>query len=252
MIFSREGLTFRVLDVFHITQTDYRRFNRDRHVGALSFRFRSDAVFDYDGKSLTPGTGSVLYVPPEVDYWRTATYDDMIVIHLEVPDYTTTELECLLPEHPEPIAALFTEIYREWEKHHRDRAYVVTGLFYQLFGELFRLSGHGEDRTARFVRAVTEYLREHFSEPELSVAQVASQFGVSEVYLRRLFREELGKSPKAYLQGIRLQRAAAMLKSGYYSVKKVAHACGYEDEKYFSVLFRKHTGVSPSRYAGSL
>ena len=248
MIFDRHKLFFRVVDVFRISQTDVHRYNQDRHFGALSFRIRSDAAIEYRGKTIRMGDGMISYFPPDVDYWRTAGVDDMIVIHLDVPDYAAAEIESVTPAEPKKYEALFEEIWREWEKNRSDKYYAVSSLFYRLFDELYREFGSREDQQGRLVKLACGYMQEHFAESALSIPAVAAHCGISEVYLRRVFKEKLGVSPKEYLRNYRLRRAASLLSSGYYSVRKAAHACGYEDEKYFSVLFKKQTGTSPSRY----
>ena len=64
----------------------------------------------------------------------------------------------------------------------------------------------------------------------------------------QIFREEMNLSPKQYLTSLRLHYAASLLDSGYYTVTEVAKRAGFEDEKYFSTVFRQAMGVSPSRY----
>ena len=71
---------------------------------------------------------------------------------------------------------------------------------------------------------------------------------MSEVYFRKLFKEEFGISPQKYIIDLRLQNAAGLISTGYYSLKEVAYMSGYTDYKYFSVEFKKNMGVSPSEY----
>ena len=72
---------------------------------------------------------------------------------------------------------------------------------------------------------------------------------MTEVYFRKLFKEEYGISPQKYIIGLRLQNAAGLMATGYYSLKEVAAMSGYQDYRYFSVEFKRKYGVSPSAYA---
>ena len=77
---------------------------------------------------------------------------------------------------------------------------------------------------------------------------MARRAGVCEVYLRRVFQQELQLTPKQYLMQVRMQQAVSLLQSGYYTVTQVAHFCGFTDEKYFSTAFKKMNGCQPSKY----
>ena len=90
---------------------------------------------------------------------------------------------------------------------------------------------------------------EYDFEIELSISEVAKRSFVSEVYFRRLFKEEYGTSPQKYIAKLRIQNALALISSGYYSLGEVALLSGFGDYKYFSVEFKKAVGVSPSTYA---
>ncbi len=71
-------------------------------------------------------------------------------------------------------------------------------------------------------------------------------------YLRKLFKKEVGVTPLEYMTGLRMKKAEIMLSSAWsrdYSVAEVAEMCGYSDPLYFSRVFNKHFGCSPSAFA---
>lgn len=86
-----------------------------------------------------------------------------------------------------------------------------------------------------------------FDEP-LSVREVARSVFVSPDYLRQLFRETFGESPLHYLIRRRMDHARELLERTDLPVQEVALRCGLENPYYFSRLFKKTVGVSPSRY----
>ena len=88
------------------------------------------------------------------------------------------------------------------------------------------------------------YLRQHYS-ADVAMADVAAHIGVSERYLRKLFAQELHTSPLGYLQQIRIDKAAELLRNTNLSVKEIAYLCGYHSSQYFSHVFRQHTGIRP-------
>ena len=77
---------------------------------------------------------------------------------------------------------------------------------------------------------------------------VAEQCGVSAGYLSRLFSEHLGVPFNDHLNSVRLDVAQRLLQDGDRTVKEIAYAVGYQDPNYFSRIFKKYTGHSPTRY----
>ena len=96
-------------------------------------------------------------------------------------------------------------------------------------------------------RALAFIARECFR-PDLTVSEIAHELYVSEVYLRRLFREAYGCSPKRYILQRRLDRAVSLLETRYYTVTEVAELSGFADPRHFSTVFKKEFGSSPSAY----
>ena len=82
----------------------------------------------------------------------------------------------------------------------------------------------------------------------LRAEEIAAAAGVSEVYLRRLFLKETGKSPMAYLQHERIAEAKRHLSRTDASVTAVAALCGYSDVYVFCHAFKRETGKTPTEY----
>ena len=71
---------------------------------------------------------------------------------------------------------------------------------------------------------------------------------LSELKLIRMFRKHLGMTPKNYLIGLRMRKAASLLTHSAYSVGEIAQMCGYSSSHCLARAFRKHQGVSPLEY----
>lgn len=99
---------------------------------------------------------------------------------------------------------------------------------------------HGLAARARFLieREYTQGLR---------IDGLARRLRVSRATLFRHFKEAYGQSPKAALDELRLEQAAALLRRGLSSVKEVARACGYDSAQYFSRVYRARHGHPPSQ-----
>ena len=248
VIFSAEKLTFRIIDVLKIKQSDARRLNRERHFGAISFRKHSDAVIKCGYEVTRMRDGAVSYFPADVDYLRTAQYDEMIVVHFDVLNYSGNEIETYFTKDPEEVGALFEALFDEWSKNGYDKYYKVTAMFYDLFARLHRECRDEEGPGSKLALTVADYIHKKYSDPELTVKGIAQHLSVSEVYLRKMFHKKFGVSPNKYISNFRVKQASFLLAGGYHTVAEAAHLSGFDDEKYFSVVFKKATGCSPSKY----
>ena len=92
------------------------------------------------------------------------------------------------------------------------------------------------------------YIEAHYADSGLTLDQVASEMGISPNYFSALFKQNAGSSFINYLTSVRISHAKEYLKSGKYKTYEIALRCGYENPTYFSTIFKRRTGVSPSEY----
>ena len=98
----------------------------------------------------------------------------------------------------------------------------------------------------RIGRAV-EFIDNHFAD-SITIDDIAACCHVSRRHFFRLFEQAVGMAPMEYLKKVRLQKAATMLLTTNANVTEVAFACGFNDSNYFSSLYHKEFGMSPSRF----
>jgi len=92
-----------------------------------------------------------------------------------------------------------------------------------------------------------EFIQAHFAEP-ITIDDIAAQSHVSRRHFFRLFEKEVGVRPMEYLKKVRLNKAASMLLTTNANVTEAAFACGFSDSNYFSALYHKEFGISPSQF----
>lgn len=101
--------------------------------------------------------------------------------------------------------------------------------------------------TIMLVESTIEFLNSHYKE-DISVSQLAERAGLSISQYCKLFKERTGYSPKEYLIQLRINRAKQLLEISRGNMKNIAWQVGYTDEFYFSRIFKKVVGISPSEY----
>lgn len=102
-------------------------------------------------------------------------------------------------------------------------------------------------RRSENVRAIEGYIQTHYRDPNLCLAMVSAEFGLSEGYLSSIFKKETGTNFAEYLEQLRVKAARVLLEDGT-KVTDVSHMVGYNSIQSFRRAFKRVMGVSPSEY----
>lgn len=114
------------------------------------------------------------------------------------------------------------------------------------------LRGNLEDRMTEyeFQDDVNTYISLHYMD-DISVQDIADHMGYSEAYFCKRFKQYFGRNFVSFLTEYRLQKADELIRTTNLSIKEIGKAVGYPDPNYFTKVFRRSRGVSPSHYRGS-
>lgn len=104
------------------------------------------------------------------------------------------------------------------------------------------------DSAGQTVETAKEYIRQHYAESDLSVEKLCAYLHLSSTYFSTLFKRETGTSFTAYVTTVRMEAAAEAIRSTEEKTYLIAQRCGYEDPNYFSYVFKRHFGVTPTKY----
>ena len=106
----------------------------------------------------------------------------------------------------------------------------------------------GSARYGVVIRKAKAFIDEHFSNPDLTLRDVAGHVALSNNHFCTVFSQETGVTFTEYLTGVRLTKAKGLLRDKQMRTSDVSFSVGYNDPHYFSYLFKKNTGVSPRDY----
>ena len=98
-----------------------------------------------------------------------------------------------------------------------------------------------------FVAAAIAYLRQHLQEPVL-MSDLVRHVGFSRARMFDMFKAQTGLTPNDYLQRLRIEKAQEQLRQTNRSVTEIGLATGFSTGQYFSTVFGRYTGVSPTRF----
>ncbi len=102
-------------------------------------------------------------------------------------------------------------------------------------------------KNLNIIRKAVEFIRNHYNE-HITVEVIARAAYVSPCYLSRVFKKELGCTVIEFLTRTRVEEAKKLLSIPEYTVTRVALEMGFEDSSYFSKVFQRVEGISPSQY----
>lgn len=92
-----------------------------------------------------------------------------------------------------------------------------------------------------------EYIQNHYADP-ITLTGVARQFHFNASYLSSYFTAHNGEGFSEYLNKVRVEKAMELLETTEKSISDISASVGYSDQSYFTKVFKKQTGISPSRY----
>ena len=136
------------------------------------------------------------------------------------------------------------------EKHFLTLSFVHTAL-YML--ECYALKSLDNNELAQGKRRdtaafeVAAYINEHYREA-LSLEGISELFYMSKNTLSSKFRDAMRCSVMEYLSFVRINRAKALLSTTDMGMEKISELCGYSSANYFSLIFKKTVGISPTGY----
>jgi AraC-like DNA-binding protein len=236
-----------VTDISQIVTINYPKGKttniENRNLYGLSFCTEGQIVYNINGKEVISDKNVVVLLPKHGTYTLYGTKGGIFpLINFQCDNFEIDTIISLplngLDEYIsryEKLKSLF--IFNE----NRLKAYSV---FYDI---LDRLSKE-QNRKSNILSPAIKYIEKHLDDTELNNTRLAKVLNISEVYLRKLFLQNYGTTPKQHILNIRLEKAKQLLSQTTLPIKEIAYTCGFENEYYFSNFFKKHTHTSPSAF----
>ncbi len=148
------------------------------------------------------------------------------------------------PEAFDEINAHLEELYRTRSENDLGANFRRVAHVYGILGALLR-TGASTDKNY-WVQKAIGYMQTNYYE-DISVASLAAEIGLDRSYFSTLFKSQTGMSPYSYLTYLRVNKAAALIKEGSYSMAEIAEMVGLDPQN-FARLFKREIGISPREY----
>ncbi len=223
-------------------RTGLRRHVERRNSYAISFSFGGRIEYRHGDDVIISDEGSVIIHPMGACYdfrcTRAGAFGvlNFFTTHFFTEKFIKVELDTA------PVRKRFAEIKAALStggSHH-----LVMALTYEMLEYICRFREEGSE----ILRSAKRALLDGFTRADFSISELAASVHVSESYLRRVFADELGISPKKALMAARISHAKQLLSEGNLPIARVGEACGFSGVYHFSRAFRSETGQAPSEF----
>lgn len=203
-----------------------------------------------DGTRIAYGMGDAVAIPPGV---RHANFsgEGFTNLHLtmDAPSFPFRTAFSVADDSEGHLKNAFREAKFYYISHIPKRELLLGALGELIAGYMVVYSHSGFSPPVAQLQSI---IIDRYAEPEFSLEDAIRALPFHYDYVRKLFKKELGQTPLAYMTGLRMKKAELLLTSNWareYSVGEIAQLCGFDNALYFSRVFRKHFGCSPSEYA---
>jgi len=221
----------------------------------MTYLIGGDAVYIINGKKIAVSAGDLLCIPEQssrsaISYSSGALECFAVNFHMYSSNNETVNIPLPLISSVgihEGIISLFKRLNENWLRRGPGYTMRVRAYFMLILQRFFEMLLYEVD-TSQFdhrVKSTIRFITNNFAEP-ISIGDAAKEVHLTPNYLGILFKQEAGVTFRDYLNTIRLNQAEDMLRAGDGSITEIALKCGFKDVFYFSRLFKKYKGATPS------
>ena len=203
-----------------------------------------------DGMVLRPNANDILYLPKNSSYSvKTIGKSGCFAInfdftnpHIFTPFVVNLKNQTLLENFNRAKNAWIKKT-QGYEMKCKAELYNVIYAIQQEFA-----ADYMEKNKLSIINPAVKFIHDNYTKQLISIEELAKICKITPEYFRKIFKYFFGTSPINYVNNLKIQHAKELLSSGEYSVTEAAFNSGFPDTSYFSRIFKKVTGKSPSKY----
>lgn len=117
-----------------------------------------------------------------------------------------------------------------------------------LYTKVFNMTKKEDEGSLGVASRIKEYIEEHYKDPDLTIEDAAEFVGLSAPYVSTLFKKSMDQGFSQYLLEYRLEKSRVLLEESNDIIKDISSAVGFGTYNHFAKAFRRHYGLSPSKY----
>ena len=242
-----------IVNIYHRNTTSWRRPQFVmRHYDAVVFFEEGEIEYNFSDTTVLARKGDILLLPGNLPYTGKCRADALsyyVVDFLCAEEYQMEEVgaPCSFSVvDPVKVLADFQKVLRLWGEQTINAKIATKAMLYSILSDVLHEQRQGVGSFAKL--PIVDYILENISDVSLTVQGICNRFYISDSQLRRLMYQYVNLSPNEYIQMLRISKAKNLLSTTSEDIKGIAGKCGFSSQYYFSRVFSKIVGVSPSAY----
>ena len=213
--------------------------------------FEGSGNMTIEDKTIRFYPGLIVCVPPEMKHSKSAD-DTFRDLYMSVSDLPIKPEPIIMDDVDKEIETLMMTAYKYFNDSFEKNTEIVNHLGLAICNIIIDKNKKNVSTYSESVKKFINIIHNNFNSSDflLSDAIYDTQYNVD--YFRRCFKNEVGCCPKEYVNNLRIEYAKNLLrgkKSTKLSIAEIASKSGFSDFRYFSKVFKKSVGYSPSEYA---
>ena len=228
----------------------------NRHSDAFVYILSGSCTYTSNMREMTVKRGDIMYLAHNADYTMYIHDDQYRYIYCDFTFDSDLPRDCMIYTPVDLLSAegLFIKLLKAYHSDSPARHAELYSILYSIYSVVIRsqVVGYVEKTKRLRVEEAKHYIDSHFMDPSLSISRIARAAEMSEVYFRRLFKEEYGQSPQHYVTSVRLSKAKALMKYPFLTLEECALQSGFSCQQYFCKVFGQQLGITPARYRKSM
>ena len=240
-----------ILDVIRIQRENTKIKTNNKSCYVISCRINGESTFYYNGEELSAGRGDILFVPFGATYIQSTLKEDIVCLDINTCSNLDDELKVFKTDNPDYICSLFEKCSDIWQSKPDKYQYKCMSILYEILSYM-EISPTEDARNENpLFDTAKRHLDEHIYDADLSISDICQRSGISRTYFNKFFKESERITPSEYINKKRIQKAQMLLKGGDFTNEEISYLCGFNDVKYFYVVFKKLTGMTTKEYVKS-
>lgn len=237
-----------------IIQKSYPRKSIGRKSDAFIYIVEGSMRYRFDDREFVSQAGDILFLAAGSFYAMENTGSLYRYICADfsfaMPDGASLSGNTFPMQNSKYIESLFHRMLENWSLQKPCATEDCMSVLYSIYAELLRLESapYVPISKRKILEKAILYITEHISDEQLSIPEIANSIHMSESYFRRLFYEVYTVSPVQYINTLRINRAKELIRYTNESFTAIAANVGFSNLYYFSRIFKKKAGCTPSEY----
>lgn len=216
---------------------------------AFVYFIKGTADYIFDTYSFTAKPNTLFYLSKDSIYdIHISEHVHYICVDFDFTDYQEQPKSTLFSDVPVVLKNDFFKLFYLWNERNIWTQAEEFSIVYSIYSQALKSLYKDYYKSSHLFSSIVAFISDNYSDPNLSVGAIAKFANTSETHLRRIFKAHINITPVQYITFIRLENAKQMLLNSNYSIEEISKSIGITDTYYFSRLFKKEIGISPSAY----